>query len=123
MKDTLHLDPVNVTRTNFSLGNVVISIVLVLGIPLLLRTMARPGGDDLDHLPHLEPPAPTVATRKAGNGRSLADWANRSRAIPGLIVYPAQVQAGHERSRRLGQHPFEPALRVFEFALAARDRA
>ena len=70
--ETVHLDPVDVTRTIFSLGNVVLSAVLVLGIPLLLRTMARPGGDDLDHLPHLEKPAPAVATREAGKGRSPA---------------------------------------------------
>lgn len=93
--ETVHLDPVDVTRTIFSLGNVVLSIVLVLGIPLLLRSMAKPGGDDLDHLPHLEPPAPTVAKEEAGRTRSPADWANRSRAIPGLIVLMALVALGH----------------------------
>lgn len=92
---TVHVDPINVTRTIFSYGNVVLSIVLILGIPLLLTTMAKPGGDDLDDGPPPEAPAPAPNAPAAGATRSPADWANRSRAIPVLIVIIALVALGH----------------------------
>jgi len=97
--ETVHLDPVSITRTVLSFANVTLSVVFVLGIPFLLRSMATPDGDDLDYVPHHEPPTPAPSTHRAAIP-SMADWANRSRAIPILIVLTALVALGHLLSEK-----------------------
>ncbi len=90
---TAQIEPIGIKSTIFAPANVVLSLVLCLGVPLLMRGMASRAPADDEGLPDAfsppDPPAdgPTTPPRSA----SIADLFDRSRLIPFLIAGVAVV--------------------------------
>lgn len=99
------IEPIDVTRTILSPGNLVLTVVMILGIPLLFASMAGKH-DEGDDPPHTGPTAPAPPDRTDDvhprppddepPGTSFADRLNRSRIIPILIALGFVVALGNQ---------------------------
>jgi len=88
------LGPVSIRRTVLSGGNLILTIVVIAGIPWLLQRMAQPDAAMLEDAdpPDADRPAGAVATLI--DAASFADRLNHSRALPLLVVLLGLIALG-----------------------------
>ena len=89
------LPAVDISHTTLSATNLVLSVVLIVGVPLLMRSMAVKDPAKLGDLPLPEtraPPTPAAPREtKVAERSSPADRLNRTRAFPVLIAVVALI--------------------------------
>ena len=95
-----HLAAIDIGHTTLSGGNLLLSAVVIVGIPLLMRSMARRDPADIDDLP----PAPAdlaaapaqITSAPADEKPAPAERLNRTRLIPLLIAAIAVVAVARQ---------------------------
>ncbi|MCG8404730.1 MAG: TIGR00366 family protein [Phycisphaerales bacterium] len=81
------IEAVDIGRTILSTGNLVLSAVFILGIPLLLRCMATSGANTPDDPPDQPSSITQDLPSEPARATSMADRLSRSRLIPTLIAF------------------------------------
>ncbi|MHC4064574.1 MAG: TIGR00366 family protein, partial [Planctomycetota bacterium] len=105
---TERLAAISIGSTTLSPGNLLLTAILCIGIPLLMRSMGsaapREAGDPSDAIPATDRPAHVTPADAAPPAESappgIADRINRSRVIPFLIAAVAIVALGSQIHRR-----------------------